>query len=436
MFDTISMVTNVVSAIRKNEKLFGMTVSHLDLLGHGVVPVKCKADNRTFFPTFPRALPGERVTLAVTDVQVTLPPGRRKPIREYQFDMIPSLSPSADEIPVSCEAWKRGCTGCQFLNLSLQGQLREKHFWASEKLGKFGKIPPIPEPASLKSFARLKFGKRMHLKQGIETETCESLEPVINAAAREALEALSSLPAFDDRRGTGFLKEMILRSVDDQVLLGLVTVPGHPDLSLQLEGIAESLPGNSNYIKGVAVAVSGDDDIEINNCNDIVFSSFFGSEEIAVSNYLVKLATEAFTATSTLISVIEKIKPLMHAKCLVVNSSGNSFVRQVLPDSIYLNHCTNFQASTDRLIYANLLNNVNLSVDVDTVLVMGEFSECMRSWVLAESRVTRLVYVTEDIDKVVHDAEKFKRRFTLSSLDLFDAERHSMRAVLVAVFTR
>ena len=428
------MVLNVVSAIRKNEKLFGMTVSHLDLLGHGVVPVKCKQDHRTFFPSFPRTLPGERVTLAVSNVQVTLPPGRRKPIREYQFDMIPSLSPSPDEVPVACDAWKRGCTGCQFLNLSAQGQLKEKHFWASEKMRKFGKIPPIPGISSPRNFARLKFGSMMNLKHGMKTNSCENLEISLSAAAHEALAALSVLPAFDDRRGTGFVKELVLRSVGDEVLLGVITVPGHPVLTQQLAVIAESLAGDSKWIRGVSIAVSGGDDDELNTCNDVSFDSFFGLESLSCNGISLKLSTEAFTSVSTLFSVCEKLKNL--EKCLVVNAGKNSFIRQLLTDSVYLNHCTENSPSTTAQIFADLLSEVDISVDCSSVLVMGDFSEKLRNWVVENSRFNQIIFVTEDIDKVVHNAEKLKRNFTASSLDFFDAERHCMRSVVVAIFTR
>jgi hypothetical protein len=254
--------------------------------------------------------------------------------------------------------------------------------------------------------------------------------------------ANAPLPAYDERRGTGYLKELILRSAPTGVLAGFLVTPDSK-FNPALHSLVEGMSGSA---AGVSVAVSNEDDANINDCNDIGgrLRLVAGFESLPVHGLQLQLHSDAFTCSSTLAAVLDDLRSVLAGHdCLVVNSSPYSFVRQVPTRSAtYLNHSTSGtryngpDVSGDLIGFGADISEYISALSVDTVLVMGEFSEKLRNWVMNSEGIHQVIYLTDDLNKVVHDADKFRQSFKLAQAKLFDAELHNMRIVILAKLIR
>lgn len=202
-------------------------VTDLDDAGLGV------GDVRGIAVAVPDVLPGEQAEAVVEHVS---------PHRAQAWGrLLRRVGPAASErVAPSCPAFGR-CGGCVWQHLAYDAQLARKHRRVADALAGLGRVAVAPVLAAPAVTGYRNKGKyvigaapdglvlgayapRSH--EVVDTAGCQVVEPVIDRVAGIVRQALTrtGLPAYDERRRSGFLRYAILRTgTSGQVLIGLVT---------------------------------------------------------------------------------------------------------------------------------------------------------------------------------------------------------------------
>ncbi|KEP65600.1 UNVERIFIED_CONTAM: hypothetical protein HHA_247740 [Hammondia hammondi] len=238
-------LVNVVNRVQTNDVLNGLEVTGFDWEGRGVVRLFVRAWSQTFAFPFPRALPGEKLTLRVDRT-------KSREGRRLTVSPLGTCKPSEDEQHPPCRHFDRHCGGCSFLHLNYKAQLRAKMALLASAASKEtvsdsqlqGVLRPIvPSPNALMYRNRsdflflLKNGPQLgHFRfdspQVVDIPQCPKLMPAarrVYKALRERLlpllQANREITIFDRLSGLGLLKGLTIRSAVDRegverVLLG------------------------------------------------------------------------------------------------------------------------------------------------------------------------------------------------------------------------
>ena len=155
-----------------------------------------------------------------------------------------------------CPLTARRCGGCPLLGVPYEEQLHGKQQTARRLLGVFAEPAPIlgqedPWHYRNKAIATFATGPRGRLTCGIYAEgthrvlpytDCLLQDEIINKTVTAALEAarLCRWPAYDEDRGTGLVRHLLVRRgrASGQVLVVLVTGQ-------------ERLPGSHNFVRAL-----------------------------------------------------------------------------------------------------------------------------------------------------------------------------------------
>jgi 23S rRNA (uracil1939-C5)-methyltransferase len=206
-----------------------LDVTDLDDAGLGVGQV------RGIAVAVPDVLPGEQAEAVVEHVS---------PHRAQAWGrLLHRVGPVAPErVPPSCPAFGR-CGGCVWQHLAYGAQLARKRQRVCDALGAAGldhaAVAPVLAAPALTGYRNKgkyvigmgpsglvlgAYAPRSH--EVVDTAGCQVVEPVIDRVAEFVRQALTGtgLPAYDERRRSGFLRYAILRTgASGQVLIGLVT---------------------------------------------------------------------------------------------------------------------------------------------------------------------------------------------------------------------
>jgi 23S rRNA (uracil1939-C5)-methyltransferase len=188
-----------------------------------------------------RGLPGDRVRARVTKVQR----------RHAEALAVEVLQPSPKRVEAPCDHYP-ACGGCRFQDLDYEAQIEAKESQVREALVRIGGIaePPLEPIVSAESVFRyrnkleysftptpsgpaLGFHKAGRWDEVLDIVDCwltTDLGNRIREAARSWARD-SGLEAYDQAKGTGFLRHLVYREGRNtgQVLLQLVTAPGDFD---------------------------------------------------------------------------------------------------------------------------------------------------------------------------------------------------------------
>lgn len=144
-------------------------------------------------------------------------------------------------MPVTCTNYKLKCGGCPLLNQPYPDQLKHKQQLEQRLLGRFAPVSPVlgqaePWHYRNKAIATFATGPRGRLTCGIYAAgthrvlpytDCLLQDTVINKTIAAVLEAARACrwPAFEEDRGTGLLRHVLVRrgKTSGQVLVVLVT---------------------------------------------------------------------------------------------------------------------------------------------------------------------------------------------------------------------
>ena len=166
-------------------------------------------------------------------------------------------------MPVTCTNYKLKCGGCPLLNQPYPDQLKHKQQLEQRLLGRFAPVAPVlgqaePWHYRNKAIATFATGPRGRLTCGIYAAgthrvlpytDCLLQDTVINQTIAAVLEAARACrwPAFEEDRGTGLLRHVLVRrgKTSGQVLVVLVTAQ-------------ENLPGSRNFVKALRERPLGD----------------------------------------------------------------------------------------------------------------------------------------------------------------------------------
>ena len=145
-------------------------------------------------------------------------------------------------MPVTCTNYKLKCGGCPLLNQPYPDQLKHKQQLEQRLLGRFAPVSPVlgqaePWHYRNKAIATFATGPRGRLTCGIYAAgthrvlpytDCLLQDTVINQTIAAVLEAARACrwPAFEEDRGTGLLRHVLVRrgKTSGQVLVVLVIV--------------------------------------------------------------------------------------------------------------------------------------------------------------------------------------------------------------------
>ena len=460
-----STYINSVHALKKREKLFGMLVTRLDSSGKGLIRIKSRTDNRVFSFAVDQIIPGERVTLSVDDVRVTTPPGRRKPIRVPQFSFLSSSTPSDLEIS-SCPKFKQGCRGCTFPQLDYKAQLVEKAKFIADILlvGKNKQttenVFDLPESIEIPvsgishdkfvnnhlDFARLKITGPGTFSTNFDTpfpiKKCPALHPHLTFTLEKVQIFLKKFQVFEDRRGTGFIKEVLLRRVEDSVLVGIVVAPIENEID-KLQMTCKQLI--SEKIAGVSIAVSSLDDC----AEDLIFECVAGSEALDLRindgmHLSVSIDSNVFACSENIRKITNELMDnIFESKnaVLFVNCKSKSFLRQIArPSDRFVNHAKDWSGREYvNQIVVDLFDcdsiKRNFQEHFETVVVCGELSKQMREYIEENQKIRKVIYATNDVHKIAWDSQKFSK-FNMKHIKAYDESPHNMKVYIIAVLLR
>lgn len=185
-------------------------------------------------------------------------------------------------MPVTCTNYKLKCGGCPLLNQSYPDQLKRKQQLEQRLLGRFAPVSPVlgqaePWHYRNKAIATFATGPRGRLTCGIYAAgthrvlpytDCLLQDTVINQTIAAVLEAARACrwPAFEEDRGTGLLRHVLVRrgKTSGQVLVVLVTAQ-------------ENLPGSRNFVKALREKAPWVTSV-VQNCNPRRTSAVLGSD--------------------------------------------------------------------------------------------------------------------------------------------------------------
>jgi 23S rRNA (uracil1939-C5)-methyltransferase len=206
-----------------------LAVTDLDDAGLGVGEV------RGIAVAVPDVLPGEQAEAVVEHVS---------PHRAQAWArLLRRVGPAAPErVAPSCPAFGR-CGGCVWQHLAYDAQLARKRQRVADALAGAGSgrvdVAPVLAAPALTGYRNKgkyvigtgpdglvlgAYAPRSH--EVVDTAGCQVVEPMIDRVAGIVRQALTrtGLPAYDERRRSGFLRYAILRTgTSGQVLIGLVT---------------------------------------------------------------------------------------------------------------------------------------------------------------------------------------------------------------------
>ena len=185
-------------------------------------------------------------------------------------------------MPVTCTNYKLKCGGCPLLNQPYPDQLKHKQQLEQRLLGRFAPVSPVlgqaePWHYRNKAIATFATGPRGRLTCGIYAAgthrvlpytDCLLQDTVINQTIAAVLEAARACrwPAFEEDRGTGLLRHVLVRrgKTSGQVLVVLVTAQ-------------ENLPGSRNFVKALREKAPWVTSV-VQNCNPRRTSAVLGSD--------------------------------------------------------------------------------------------------------------------------------------------------------------
>lgn len=185
-------------------------------------------------------------------------------------------------MPVTCTNYKLKCGGCPLLNQPYSDQLKHKQQLEQHLLGRFAPVSPVlgqaePWHYRNKAIATFATGPRGRLTCGIYAAgthrvlpytDCLLQDTVINQTIAAVLEAARACrwPAFEEDRGTGLLRHVLVRrgKTSGQVLVVLVTAQ-------------ENLPGSRNFVKVLREKAPWVTSV-VQNCNPRRTSAVLGSD--------------------------------------------------------------------------------------------------------------------------------------------------------------
>ena len=185
-------------------------------------------------------------------------------------------------MPVTCTNYKLKCGGCPLLNQPYPDQLKRKQQLEQCLLGRFAPVSPVlgqaePWHYRNKAIATFATGPRGRLTCGIYAAgthrvlpytDCLLQDTVINQTIAAVLEAARACrwPAFEEDRGTGLLRHVLVRrgKTSGQVLVVLVTAQ-------------ENLPGSRNFVKALREKAPWVTSV-VQNCNPRRTSAVLGSD--------------------------------------------------------------------------------------------------------------------------------------------------------------
>ena len=183
-------------------------------------------------------------------------------------------------MPVTCTNYKLKCGGCPLLNQPYPDQLKRKQQLEQRLLGRFAPVSPVlgqaePWHYRNKAIATFATGPRGRLTCGIYAAgthrvlpytDCLLQDTVINQTIAAVLEAARACrwPAFEEDRGTGLLRHVLVRrgKTSGQVLV--VTAQ-------------ENLPGSRNFVKALREKAPWVTSV-VQNCNPRRTSAVLGSD--------------------------------------------------------------------------------------------------------------------------------------------------------------
>ena len=185
-------------------------------------------------------------------------------------------------MPVTCTNYKLKCGGCPLLNQPYPDQLKHKQQLEQRLLGRFAPVSPVlgqaePWHYRNKAIATFATGPRGRLTCGIYAAgthrvlpytDCLLQDTVINQTIAAVLEAARACrwPAFEEDRGTGLLRHVLVRrgKTSGQVLVVLVTAQ-------------ENLPGSRNFVKALREKAPWVTSV-VQNCNPRRTSAVLGGD--------------------------------------------------------------------------------------------------------------------------------------------------------------
>ena len=185
-------------------------------------------------------------------------------------------------MPVTCTNYKLKCGGCPLLNQPYPDQLKHKQQLEQRLLGRFAPVSPVlgqaePWHYRNKAIATFATGPRGRLTCGIYAAgthrvlpytDCLLQDTVINQTIAAVLETARACrwPAFEEDRGTGLLRHVLVRrgKTSGQVLVVLVTAQ-------------EKLPGSRNFVKALREKAPWVTSV-VQNCNPRRTSAVLGSD--------------------------------------------------------------------------------------------------------------------------------------------------------------
>ena len=185
-------------------------------------------------------------------------------------------------MPVTCTNYKLKCGGCPLLNQPYPDQLKHKQQLEQRLLGRFAPVSPVlgqaePWHYRNKAIATFATGPRGRLTCGIYAAgthrvlpytDCLLQDTIINETIAAVLEAARACrwPAFEEDRGTGLLRHVLVRrgKTSGQVLVVLVTAQ-------------ENLPGSRNFVKALREKAPWVTSV-VQNCNPRRTSAVLGSD--------------------------------------------------------------------------------------------------------------------------------------------------------------
>ena len=183
----------------------------------------------------------------------------------------------------SCPLQSRKCGGCPLLHLPYEQQLAQKQLKARNLLERYAPVAPIlgqENPWHYRNKAIATFTQsRGGLQAGIYAagshhvlpmpeEGCLLQDEVLNQTLKAAVDAARACrwPAFDEDRGTGLVRHVLVRRGvhTDQVMVVLVTA-------------ADRLPGSRNFVAALRKAAPWVTTV-VHNCNPRHTSAVLGKD--------------------------------------------------------------------------------------------------------------------------------------------------------------
>ena len=141
-------VNQITTPLTRKLVLPDLQVSHIDALGNGVVAIFARHENRAFAFTQPRLLPGEKISLRVSDLKV-FQRKDKKHIRIPEFQFVQSNVPSVHEISASCPNFAT-CAGCDLLHLDPTQQRLQLELQVAQQL-----VPLLAERQAIQDWVQL-----------------------------------------------------------------------------------------------------------------------------------------------------------------------------------------------------------------------------------------------------------------------------------------